>query len=294
VRLGLTANPNKPRALALARRVIDLLGDRAELVLADETAGALGGGRAGVSLDGLSADVLVTIGGDGTFLTTLQRSAVPMLAVNAGTVGFLAEVDGDDEAAFTAAIDRVVSGRYYVESRMKLASEVLGAPLPDATNELVVHTSQVAKMRRFEISIDGEPVGRIHADGIIVATPTGSTSYSMAAFGPVIEPTIEGIVVTALAPFRSPARALVIDPLRSIGVRLLTEGKDGVVVVDGQREVPLAGGGEVRAYRSPRPAFFVRFGARFFHRLHGKRILPWTEEPTEGDPREDADLPTHP
>jgi NAD+ kinase len=294
VRLAITANPHKPHALALARRAIELLGSRVELVVADETAEAIGTSLESAALEQIAADVLIAIGGDGTFLTTLQRSPVPMLPVNAGTVGFLAEVDGDDDAAFTTALERLVGGRYFVESRMKLAAEVPGRMLPDATNELVVHTSQVAKIRLFEVSIDGQPVGRIHADGIIVATPTGSTSYSMSAFGPIIDPSIEGIVVTALAPFRSPQRALVVDPLRSVGVRLLTKGKDGVVVIDGQREVPLAGGEEVRAYRSPRPAFFVRFGARFFHRLHGKRILPWTEESVEGDPREDADLPAHP
>ncbi|HKV89573.1 MAG TPA: NAD(+)/NADH kinase [Thermoplasmata archaeon] len=294
MRLAITANPNKPRALALVRRTIELLAGRAEVVVAEEAAQLLDHPGPRAPLESIAADVLVAIGGDGTFLTALQRSALPILPVNAGTVGFLAEVDGDDETAFTAALERLVGGQFFVESRMKLASAVRREPLPDATNEIVVHTSQVAKMRRFEVSVDGQPVGRLHADGVIVATPTGSTSYAMSALGPILDPAIEGIVVTALAPFRAPQRAVVIDPLRSVGVRLLTPAKDGVVVIDGQREVKLPGGEEVVAYRSPRPAMFVRFGSRFFHRLQGKRILPWTEESVDGDPRDDADLPAHP
>jgi NAD+ kinase len=294
VKVGITANPGKPHALALVDKTLRLLRGRAEVVLARETREAIGGPSTDAPLEQLEADVLVAIGGDGTFLTAFQRSELPILPVNAGTVGFLAEVDGDDEAALTTALDRLIEGRYLIEDRMKLASEAGGRALPDATNEIVVHTSQVAKMRRFEISVDGRPVGRLQADGVILATPTGSTSYAMSAFGPILDPAVEGIVITALAPFRAPQRALVIDPLRTVSVRLEKEGKEGVVVVDGQHEQPLAAGESVVAYRSPRPASFVRFGSRFFHQLHGKRILPWADVPGDGDSRDGADLPTHP
>jgi NAD+ kinase len=294
VKVGITANPHKPHALALVQKTVGLIGGRVEVVLARETREALGIAAPDAPLEDLAADVLIAIGGDGTFLTAFQRSRLPILPVNAGTVGFLAEVDGDDEAALARAVERLVEGRYFVEDRMKLASEVGRVALPDATNEIVVHTDQVAKMRRFEVSVDGRSVGRLQADGIILATPTGSTSYAMSAFGPILDPSVEGIVVTALAPFRAPQRALVLDAVRTVSVRLATEGKDGVVVVDGQHEQPLAAGNAVVAYRSPRPASFVRFGSRFFHQLHGKRILPWVEEPGEGDSRDDADLPAHP
>jgi NAD+ kinase len=294
VKVGITANPHKPHALALVRRTLERIDGRADVVVNRETREALKIEANDAPLESLAADVLVAIGGDGTFLNALRRSSVPLLPVNAGTVGFLAEVDGDDEPSLWAAVDRLLSGRYFVEDRMKLASEVGRVPLPDATNEVVLHTSQVAKMRLFEVSIDGTPIGRVHADGMIVATPTGSTSYAMSAFGPILDPAVEGIVIAALAPFRAPQRALVVDPLRTVSIRLITDGKDGLVVVDGQQEQKLAGGESVLTFRSPRPASFVRFGARFFHRLHGKRILPWSEDSTDGDPRDDADLPAHP
>ena len=291
MKVALSANPSKPLALDLARRAISRLGGSAEVLLSSETHSALGGSSGTLPhapLESLSADVLVCIGGDGTFLYTLQRSTLPILPINAGTLGFLAEVDGTRPESFDGALDRLLAGRYVIDDRMKLACQWNGTSLPDATNEIVVHTSQVAKMRVFELAVDHRPVGRIRADGVLLATPTGSTSYSLSAFGPIVEPTLETIVVTALAPFQTPQRALLIDPLRTVSVRLLNPDKEGVVVVDGQSETHLPGGSTILAYRSPRRAQFVRFGSRFFRQLQGKRILPWSEEV---EPIEDADLP---
>ncbi|HZY91491.1 MAG TPA: NAD(+)/NADH kinase [Thermoplasmata archaeon] len=290
MKIALSANPTKPLALDLVRTAIDRLGKGAELVLSSETHAALGPTAPDLPhapLETLRADVLVAIGGDGTFLWSLQRSSLPLLPINAGTLGFLAEVDGTAAGAFEGALSRLLEGRYLLDPRMRLASQWNGQNLPDATNEIVVHTSQVAKMRIFELSVDHRPVGRIRADGVLISTPTGSTSYSLSALGPIVEPTLEAIVVTALAPFQTPQRSLLIDPLRTIGIRLVHPDKDGVVVVDGQNETKLPGGSAVLAYRSPRPAFFVRFGSRFFRQLQGKRILPWSEEV---DAAEDADL----
>jgi NAD+ kinase len=291
MRVGLAANPTKPLALDLARRALTALAGRADVVLSAETRTALGDEASGLGhapLETLDADVLVAVGGDGTFLWSLQRSTLPILPINAGTLGFLAEVDGTRPSEFDRALDRLVDGQYFLDERMKLACQREGQNLPDATNEIVVHTSQVAKMRVFELAIDHRPVGRIRADGVLVATPTGSTSYSLSALGPIVEPSLEAIVVTALAPFQTPQRALVIDPLRTVAVRLVHPEKEGLVVIDGQSETRLPGGAAVLMYRSPRRAQFVRFSSRFFRQLQGKRILPWSEEV---DPGDDADLP---
>jgi NAD+ kinase len=294
MKVGISANPHKPAALDLARRAVELVDGRAEVVLSSETQALLGLPVAHQPLEEMGADAIVAIGGDGTFLYTLERTRVPLLPINAGTVGFLAEVDGANRVAFEGAIDRLLKGLYFVESRMKLASQVHGVNLPDATNEVVVHTSQVAKMRLFEIGVDGRPVGRLRADGVILATATGSTSYSLSALGPILDPAVEGIIVSALAPFQATQRAVVVDPLRTVSVRLVNPEKGGVVVVDGQHEAPLPGGGSVVAYRSPRRAEFLRFGSRFFHRLQGKRILPWSEEVADPEPPDDAHLPAPP
>lgn len=290
MKVGVTANPHKPLALSLARRAVDRLGTKAEVVVGAETQSLLHLDVPSAPLEELRADAVVAIGGDGTFLWTLHRTESPLLPINAGTFGFLAEVDGEDVAAFDTALDRLIDGRYFVDPRMKLAGQAAGHLLPDATNEVVVHTSHVTKMRLFEISVDGSPVGRIRADGVILATPTGSTSYSLSALGPILEPGVEGIVVSALAPFQAMQRAVVVDPLRTVTVRLVASGKEGVVVVDGQSEAALHGGESVTVYRSARRARFVRFSPSFFHRLGGKGILPWSNEVADSEGSSRADL----
>jgi NAD+ kinase len=294
MRIGISANPQKPLAVDLARRAVERLRGDADVVLSDETHALARLDVPHAPLGRIEADAMIAIGGDGTFLHTLQRSSVPLLPINAGTVGFLAEVDGAQEKAFDDALDRLLHGRYFVESRMKLACEVAGENLPDATNEVVVHTSQVAKMRLFELTLEGQPVGRLRADGLIVATPTGSTSYSLSALGPILDPAVEGIIVSALAPFQSSQRTIVVDPLKGVRVRLVHPEKEGVVVIDGQDERKLPGGTSVLIYRSSRRAEFLRFGSGFFRRLQGKKILPWTEELAASEAMDDAHLPTPP
>jgi NAD+ kinase len=292
VKLGLMANPKKPAALDLARRAVERIGDRAEICLTDEIA-SLAPDRPHAPLEGMRPDVLVAIGGDGTFLYALRRSNAPLLPINAGTVGVLAEVAGNRPAEFDGAVDRLLAGMYYVEDRMKLAAQLGPTPLPDAVNEYVLHAAQVGKMGLFEIAFDEHVVGRIQADGIIVASPTGSTGYSLSSMGPIVDPDLDGIVVTTIAPFRVEARALVVDPLRTIRLRAVDFGRGAVVIVDGQDEHPLPDDTSVTIYRSPRRASLVRFGSRFFHRLQGKRILPWSEEFADEEPHR-ADLPPAP
>jgi NAD+ kinase len=292
LRIGLHANPNKPKALDLALHVRALVAGRAEIVASAETARLVPELREGAQpLSHLAADVLVALGGDGTFLYVLQRTQLPLLPVNAGTVGFLAEVDGDQRSDLDGAIERLLRGEYFLEERLRIATQVGDSALPDAVNEVVVHTSQVTKMRLFEIAIDRKPVGRLRADGVIVATPTGSTSYAMSALGPVMEPTLEALIITALAPFQTAPRAVLVEPSHTVSVRLVTPEKDGVVVVDGQSDTRLPGGAEVVCYRSPRKAVFVRLASRYFPRLYGARILPWGTGQDGRSPTEEPDVP---
>jgi NAD+ kinase len=258
VKIGIAANPSNPTALRLAQLAADRLRGRADVVVATESPPRADTAGGPPSLTTLDADVLVSFGGDGTFLYALQQLDIPILPINAGTIGFLAEVDGRDAKALDSALDRLVLGQYRLEHRMRLAAQVEGTPLPDAVNEVVVHTAQVAKMRAFAISVDDEPI-------------------------------LDAILLTALAPFRSIPHALVLDPLRTVRVHLELPEKPAVVVVDGQTESPVVSGGTVVIHRSPRRARFVRFGSSLFRRVPGKRHLPWGEGAGEGL---DAHLPT--
>jgi len=288
VKVGLTANPRKPAAVDLARRALEQIGDRAEVLVSSEVR-EVAPDRPHVPLEELRADALVAFGGDGTFLYTLRRSELPLLPINAGTVGVLAEVSVRQPEALERALDRLLDGHYFLEERMKLAAEVDGTPIGDATNEFLIHSAEVGKMGLFELAFDHHVVGSLRADGLILATPTGSTAYSLSSLGPIVDPSLEAIVLTAIAPFRVQARAVVVEPLHPVRLRALEVGRGAVVIADGQEEYPIATGAAVSVYRSPRRATLVRFGSRLFERLRGKGILPWAE-PSETEAA-GADLP---
>ena len=289
MKIGLTAHPEKPKAHELAAQLLSLVGDRAQVILSEEVA-AVDRSRPHAPLEQIDCDVLVAIGGDGTFLHALRRSHAPLLPINAGTVGVLAEVEARRPQEFEWAVERLLKGFYFLEERMKLAAEVGKQPLPDATNEFVVHSAAVAKMGLFEIAFDGHVAGRLRADGIIVASPTGSTAYSLSSRGPIVDSAIDAIVLCAIAPFRTDPRALVLEPMRTVRLRPVDEKPGAVVVADGETEYRLSPSAGVTIYRSARRAVLVRFGSRFFQRLRGKRILPWSEEFAEEGPAI-ADLP---
>lgn len=292
MKVGLVANPRKPQALELARHAASQLASRVELTIAD-TAGADPSWPAPLRpLGSMQPDAIVAIGGDGTFLSVLRATTVPVLPINAGTLGVLAEVDGQDLGAVDDALDRLVSGRFFVEERMKIAVRAGPTAVPDAMNEVVIHCAHPARMGQFEIALDGERLGRIQADGIILATPTGSTGYAMSALGPIVEPGVDGVVVVPIAPFRAVSRAIVIDPRHTISVRSAHTTFPTVAVVDGQEEIALAPEESVVVYRSARQARLLRFGTSYLFHLKGKGILPWSPmEKPDRPPVNDADLP---
>ncbi|HXQ48240.1 MAG TPA: NAD(+)/NADH kinase [Thermoplasmata archaeon] len=292
MKIGLHANPRKPRALELGQRLVARIGGRADLVVSDEAV-SVGPDLPHLPLAEMRPDVVVAIGGDGTFLYTLGRTSAPVLPINAGTFGVLAEVAADRPADLDAAVERLLSGFYHLEERMKLGADLGGQPLPDATNEFLVHAAHAGKMGMFEVAFDDEVVGRIRADGLIVATPTGSTAYSLSSFGPLVDPGLDALILTAIAPFRAVARAIVVEPLHTLRLRNILPGREALAVADGQAEFAMPPDSALTVYRSPRRATFVRFGSTFFDRLRGKRILPWSEDLGEGgtDP---ADLPPPP
>ncbi len=289
MKIGLTAHPEKPKAHELAAQLLELVGDRAEVLLSDEVA-RVDPARPHRPLEQIDCDVLVAIGGDGTFLHSLRRSIAPLLPINAGTVGVLAEVETRHPKEFEWAIERLLQGFYFLEDRMKLAAQIGSQMLPDATNEYVVHSAAVAKMGLFELAFDGHVAGRLRADGLIVASPTGSTAYSLSSRGPIVDSAIDALVLSAIAPFRTDPRALVLEPMRTIRLRPVEEKPGAVVVADGESEYRVTPSTPVTIYRSPRRAVLVRFGSRFFQRLRGKKILPWSEEFAEEGPSI-ADLP---
>ncbi|MFQ5838816.1 MAG: NAD(+)/NADH kinase [Thermoplasmata archaeon] len=264
MRFGVTANPKSTKAVKTTQRVIDILRKEHKVLIEEDLAAVLG--EDGAALDEMSIDLLVTVGGDGTILRALQKGDLQVLGVNISRVGFLTEVSVDE---LEGALQDLSRGKFIIDERIKLKVEVGGKRFPDCTNEAVIHTANLAKVRRFKVSVDGEVVSRVEGDGIIVATPTGSTAYSMSAGGPVVDPRVRAFVITALAPFRQTLRPTVVPAEGSIEVELIGPGAC-VMVLDGQYEERLRGKEKVSFTISEKRARFVRFARTFYSRVNEK------------------------
>ena len=264
MKFGITANPHIPSALECAKHVIARLESSHDVLLESDLAQALG--RKGMPLAHMKADVLLAIGGDGTILRALQLSDTKVLGINSGSLGFLAEVGADEVDGY---LERTARGDYRIEERMRIQVTVDGARLFDCTNEAVVHTAQIAKIRHFEVRLDDEVVERVRADGMIAATPTGSTSYSMSAGGPIVDPHLDAIIVTAIAPFKPSSRPHVFPAAAQVHIRLL-KPKECLLVMDGQHESSLKGTEDVVMTASERRAKFIRFRNDFYRRVEDK------------------------
>jgi NAD+ kinase len=251
----------------------DHLVSRGQRVLL-ETDLAQAAGEPGRSLEQLDheADLFLTVGGDGTILMAQHVTDKPIFGVNAGAIGFLAEVEPPQAAA---GIEQVIRGDYRVEERDKLSAWLGPQRLPDATNEVTLQTSRIAKLIRFRITVGGEVLDTLRGDGIIVSTATGSTGYAMSVGGPLVHPLVHGTVLAPIAPFRLSARPWVV-PSDAV-VELTLEDRDSQagsgqarVVVDGQHGFEVSPGQSVRIAPSPRKARFIRLGSGYYERVRSK------------------------
>lgn len=266
MKFAITANPDIPSAKEAAKAIAALLEGKHEVVLESEVGASMG--RSGSALDAVGADVVLAIGGDGTVLRALQRTTAKVLGVNSGSLGFLTEVT---DREFPDALARLEAGDYAVEERLKVKVTVDGKRMYDCANEAVLHTAGVAKIRHFEVRVNGIVAQRVRADGIIVATPTGSTSYSMSVGGPIVDPRVEALVVSAIAPFKPSARTVVVPASADLAVGLLRP-KECLLVLDGQHEVALSGTEDVRFTGSESRTRLVTFGDDFYRRIEEKLV----------------------
>jgi NAD+ kinase len=224
-------------------------------------------------------DLLVTLGGDGTLLRGARMVAphgVPVLGVNLGHLGFLTSVGPDElETGLEAAVD----GRAVLDERMVLEAraegengQVHGAYL--ALNDAVLHRGGVARMIRMAIHAHDEEVGTYSADGIILATPTGSTAYSLSAGGPIVAPAVDCIIATPISPHTLAVRPLILSAAETVTVEVLSPTEELILTIDGQEGARLLPGDRVVVSRAPVPLRLVRLpGQTFFSTL--RRKLRW-------------------
>jgi len=232
-------------------------------------------------------DALVALGGDGTLLRAarfLDGAEVPIMGVNLGRLGFLTSCRARD---FARLLPRFAKGQFEADARMTLEATPLGdaerthrgaAGTPQrpmrALNDVVLHKGGFARVLRLRVSVNGEEIGVLAADGIVISTPTGSTAYSLSAGGPVVVPTVESILVTPIAPHTMSVRPIVLPSDAEIVVQPEDAPEDVLVTVDGQVGTSLRGGHSLALRRSPHRVTIARFqGTSFFGTL--RRKLGW-------------------
>ena len=226
-------------------------------------------------IDPASADLVVSLGGDGTMLrsvTLLGGAPVPVIGVNVGLLGYLTEVEPDSlQQALSRFFSGEAAGHWEIEERMLVDVRLLragGNPGGrwSALNEAVVEKQESGHTVRLLVRIDGAPFTSYAADGLILATPTGSTAYSLSARGPVLSPRLRALLLTPVSPHMLFDRSLVLDPSEDIQVELLGH-RPATLSIDGQPAAVLAEGDVVAVEPSTQVARFVRFGGRRFHQI---------------------------
>jgi NAD+ kinase len=265
MKVGVVANPDLPKSAALVKRVMKFFAERKiELEIDEAIANKMG--RRGVPIEEMESAVLVTVGGDGTVLRAIQQTNARVLSVNAGEVGFLTEISPSE---IEDKLAQFVAGKYQIDKRIRIKTLLGRRRLPDSLNEAVVHTSQISKMRRFKVCVDGKPSLDVRADGVVIASPTGSTCYAMSAGGPIVDPDVDAFVIAPLAPFKPSIRPLVVPASSTITVET-GHRKDCLLVLDGQRYEEIGAGSVLTFGRSEKDAELIRFGDDFYKRIHEK------------------------
>ena len=281
--LGIMANAGKPAALEVAAQADAYLRERGiQVHLQRRVAEELGIPGRGLSDDGVAnSDAVLVLGGDGTILATARTCAshgTPMLPVHVGHFGFLTAVAPE---ALGTALDCLLSGDYTEETRMMLLCETRrGGVLQDsglALNEVVAANGPLSRVLHLRTFIDGKYVTTYAADGIIIATPTGSTAYSLSAGGPLVHPDLQTLLVVPICPHTLTARALLVPPNSEVMIVIERDPHDMVrVTIDGQLGFPLQAEDEIHIRRAPHQAKFLSVGgADFYDKLQSK--LHWGE-----------------
>lgn len=261
--VGLVVKRGAPRAREAARAVVAWLDGHGYAAVAEPgdaaDLGVAAAGKARMFEDSLA---IVVLGGDGTFLATARLSGdrpVPIVGVNLGTLGFLAEITTEE---LPAVLEATLAGRAPLAERRMLRA-VLRRPGGEqialqALNDVVLSRGALGRVVDIEARIDGEELASFKGDGVIVATPTGSTAYALSSGGPIVHPSVRVLVLAPICPHTLSVRPLVIDDESTIELRLRSRGEELFLSVDGQTPVAVGRDDVVEVARSPHTALLVR------------------------------------
>jgi len=284
---AIISRPDRPEAAQILPGLFTWLGEHSYHVIIDEeTAGYTSGQKVVPRMEMAShqLDLVIVLGGDGTLLSAARATAAvdaPLLGVNLGSLGFLTEVPMQ---SLYPMLEAIAQGRAAIEHRSLMQVELLrGDPVRGETvrgsylvfNDAVVNKTTVARLNTYDLYIDKVFVSSYRADGMIVATPTGSTAYSLSAGGPVLMQTVNALVITPVAPHSLTHRPLVVPDSVEIEIVLRSEQELAYLSLDGQPGLDLCDGDRVRCRCSQHQVKLFRTGADFFQVLRTK--LKWGE-----------------
>lgn len=285
MRAHLLVNQYRPDALKAARQVVSILQSANVGVAADRDSAGL------LEVDSLSGselancDLMVTFGGDGTLLRAAHICAelgTPILGVYFGRFGFVTQCMPNEVGA---AISQFLDGQSIIETRMMVQSELIRNDKVVATlhclNEVAVQRSATTRILTFEVKVNGRLLSRYPADGVMVATPTGSTAYNLSAGGPVVDPKLDTMLITAIMPHTLAARPLAVRPEATLDIAIESQG-DAVLSCDGQSRLHMLTGDMVRVTKSERVTRLVCVDEEdFFEKLSDR--FEWSKRSRHED-----------
>lgn len=278
-KIALVVNTDKPMALDAARQLIPWLQARGfGAVLSPKEARLVGHEELGVPRGEAwaGAELLIVLGGDGTLIRAAQALApfqLPVLGVNTGHLGFLTELESHE---LFDELEPLLAGQYRIEERLMLSVKVQRAGetvfTTTALNDAVVSKGPRARLAQLGVSVGDTVVARYPADGIIIATPTGSTAYSLSAGGPIVGPTVDVLLVTPICPHTMAARTIVVSGGEEVAVSILESPGEVGLSADGSEPMELIPGDRVLVSRAPFSARLVRRDAYSFYDVLRRKL----------------------
>lgn len=276
--IGILTKPKFPDVTRILRELVTWLREHGKEVAVDGKAAALLGEPAvytNAQIASLS-DLLLVLGGDGTMLNAarlVEERQVPILGVNMGGLGFLTETTIEH---LFPTLEKVFANDYLLEERLMLRARIdrhgEHVASPTVLNDVVVSKGTLARMVEIQILIDGQFVTNLRGDGLIISTPTGSTAYSLSAGGPVVNPIVEGLILTPICPHTLTHRPLVVESKSVIEVILTSHEEGAMATFDGQVGVSLSHGDRIAIRTSDHRAKLVRFPDRTYYEVLRKKL----------------------
>lgn len=278
--VGIVAKYQEPKAAQMVRWLVPWLKKRGKKVCVENGLGRNGAQSCGKKVMAAKADLIISLGGDGTLLNIaplVERPDVPILGVNMGGLGFITEVAADE---FESVLSKTLEGDYEVEKRMTLEVRVIGKNNRRhkfrVLNDAVITKGARSRIIDLETYVGDDYLCTYRADGLIISTPTGSTAYSLAAAGPILEPTLGAVVLSPICPHTLTNRPIVVPSHATIRVTLRSFGDTVILVPDGQPGVRLNNGDKVEARDYGLPVSLIKLPSRSYYEILRAK-LKWGE-----------------